>query len=90
MVLHKFHLKIKKKQRKLFKLIDIIYKPTKRIEIEPLCFFSNDLSKAYSSLYSSGEKIKRAHVISVITVINFLFSHINKKDILKTVQEYQG
>ena len=61
MVLHKFHLKIKKKQRKLFKSIDIIYKPTKRIEIEPLCFFSNDLSKAYSSLYSSGEKIKRAH-----------------------------
>ena len=28
-----------KKQRKLFKPIDIIYKPTKRIEIEPLCFF---------------------------------------------------
>ena len=83
-------LEYKKKQRKLFKPIDIIYKPTKRFEIEPLCFFSNDLSKAYSSLYSSGEKIKRAHVISVITVINFLFSHINKKDILKTVQEYQG
>ena len=28
-----------KKQRKLFKPIDIIYKPTKSIEIEPLCFF---------------------------------------------------
>ena len=28
-----------KKQRKLFKPIDIIYKPTKHIEIEPLCFF---------------------------------------------------
>ena len=45
-----------KKQRKLFKLIDIIYKPTKRFEIEPLCFFSTDLSKAYSSYYSAGEK----------------------------------
>ena len=29
------------------------------------------------------------NVISVITVINFLFTHINKKDILKTVLEYQ-
>ena len=28
-----------KKQRKLFQPIDIIYKPTKRIEIELLCFF---------------------------------------------------
>ena len=34
-----------KKQRKLFKPVDIIYKPTKRIEIEPLCFFSGDMSK---------------------------------------------
>ena len=37
-VLLKLHMN-KKKQRKLFKPIDIIYKPTKRIEIEPLCFF---------------------------------------------------
>ena len=50
-----------KKQRKLFKPIDIIYKPTKRIEIEPLCFFSDNMSKAYSYLYSIGEKMKRAH-----------------------------
>ena len=54
-------LEYKRKQRKLFKPIDIIYKPTKRLEIKPLCFFSNDLSKGYLSLYSSGEKIKRAH-----------------------------
>ena len=84
-------LEYKKKQRKLFKPIDIIYKPTKRIEIEPLCFFSNDLSKAYSSLYSSGENIKRAHKCYQCYYCNkFLFSHINKKDILKIVQEYQG
>ena len=51
-----------KKQRKLFKPIDIIYKPTKSIEIEPLCFFSDDISKAYLSLYSKGKKgITRAH-----------------------------
>ena len=51
-----------KKQRKLFKLIDIIYKPTKHIEIEPLCYFSDDISKAYSSLHLNGKKgLSRAH-----------------------------
>ena len=45
-----------KKQRKLFKLIDMNYKTTKRIEIEPLCIFSTDLSKAYSSYYLAGKK----------------------------------
>ena len=86
-------LKYQKKQRKLFKPIDIIYKPTKRIEIEPLCFFSSDLSKAYSSLYSSGKEKKECkehiNVISVITVINFLFDQRGKKDIVKTVRENQ-
>ena len=52
----------KKKQRKLFKPIDIIYKPTKDIEVEPLCYFSDDISKAYSSLHSKGKKsLSRAH-----------------------------
>ena len=80
MVLHKFHLKIKKKQRKLFKSIDIIYKPTKRIEIEPLCFFSNDLSKAYSSLYSSGEKVKRTHKCYQCYYCNKLFIQSYKQE----------
>ena len=44
------------KQRKLFKPINIIYKPTKSIKTEPLCFFSDDISKAYSSPYSKGKK----------------------------------
>ena len=53
-----------KKQRKLFKPIDIIYKPTKHIEIEPLCYFSEDISKAYSSLHSKGKKgLSRAHKV---------------------------
>ena len=51
-----------KKQRKLFKPIDIIYKPTKNIEIEPVCYFSDDIAKAYSSLHSKGKKgLKRSH-----------------------------
>ena len=50
------------KQRKNFKPIDIIYKPTKRIEIELICYFSNDISKAYSSLHSEGKRgLRRAH-----------------------------
>ena len=44
------------KQRKNFEPIDIIYKPTRRIEIEPICYFSEDISKAYSSLHSEGKK----------------------------------
>ena len=40
-----------RKQRKGFKPINIIYKQTKRIEIEPLCYFSDDISKAYTNLY---------------------------------------
>ena len=51
-----------KKLRKLFKLINIIYKPTKHIEIEPLCYFTEDISKAYSSLHSKRKKgLSRAH-----------------------------
>ena len=53
-----------KKQRKLFKPIDIIYKPRKYIETEPLCYFSEDISKAYSSLHSKGKKgLSRAHKV---------------------------
>ena len=46
----------------MFKPIDIVYKPLKRIEIEPLCYFSDDISKAYSSLHSKEKKgMSRMH-----------------------------
>ena len=35
-----------RKQKKVFKPIDIIHKPTKSIKIEPFCYFSDDISKA--------------------------------------------
>ena len=48
----------------MFKPIVIIYKPTKHIEIEPLCYFSKDISEAYSSLHSEGKKgLSRAHKV---------------------------
>ena len=52
-----------KKQRKNFKAIYIIYKPRKHVEIEPLCYFSEDIFKTYSSFHSKGDKkgLTRAH-----------------------------
>ena len=39
-------------------------KPTKNIEIEPLCYFSEDISKVYYSLHSEGKRgLKRAHKV---------------------------
>ena len=63
-----------KKQRKLFKPIDIIYKPTKPIEIEPLCYFSEDIFNAYSSLHSKGKKgLSRAHKVYLCFYRNKFF-----------------
>ena len=51
-----------KKERKLFKPINIIYKPTKNIEVEPVCYFSDNIAKAYSALHSKGKKgLARSH-----------------------------
>ena len=57
-------IKFERKQRKKFKRIDIIYKPTKHIEIEPLCFFSDNMGKAYSRFYLRGKEIKKARKCS--------------------------
>ena len=66
-----------RKQRKLFKPIDIICKPTKHIEIEPFCYFSDDISKANSSLHSKGKKgLSGAHKCYQCYYCNkFLFWH---------------
>ena len=45
-----------RKQRKNFKPIDIIYKPTKHIENKPLCYYSDDISKAYTTFYSTSNR----------------------------------
>ena len=72
---------IKKKQQKIFQPIDIIYKPTKNIEIEPLYYFSEDISKAYSSLHSKGKKgLTRAHKFHQCYYCNkFFISGIRQK-----------
>ena len=49
-----------RKQRKNFKPIDIIYKSTKHIEIGPLCYCSDDISKAYTTFYSRSNRTNLA------------------------------
>ena len=66
-----------RKQRKMFKPIDIIYKPTKRIEIEPLCYFSDDIAKSFPSFYSKGKvgmrRVHKCYQCYFIIAINFIF-----------------
>ena len=50
-----------RRERKIFKPIDIIYKPTKNPEICLLCYYTEDISKAYTSFYNVKDKTKRAY-----------------------------
>ena len=80
-----------KRQRKLYKPIDTIYKPTKRIEIKPPCFFFRTICQRHIRLFIQKEKKEcedLINVIIVITVINSSFGQRIKKDGVKTVQEY--
>ena len=52
-----------KKERKNFEPLDIIYKPTKHLEIEPLCYFTTDISFAYSAYYLHASKMTRANKV---------------------------
>ena len=62
-----------KKQRKLFKPIDVIYKPTKSIEIEPL-FFQRIFQKHIRLLIQKEKKgITRAHKCYQYHYCNKLF-----------------
>ena len=49
-----------KLQRREFKPVDIIFFPTKNIEILPTCYYTTKIENAYTALYSEGEKIRRA------------------------------
>ena len=53
-----------KGERRKFTPIDIIYKPTRDPEIKPLCYYTTDISKAYTSLYSlTNLKRRRAYAV---------------------------
>ena len=71
----------KKKKRKNFKQLDIIYKLTKDLETEPLCYFTTDISFAYSAYYLHDSKMTRAKYSRAIIAITFsLITKRNFKD----------
>ena len=76
-----------KKVRREFSPLDIIYKPTKNIEIEPLCYYSSDISLAYSATYprkddrnkTQKEYLGRAFKVKSCYYCNKFFIHNNRK-----------
>ena len=51
-----------------FKPIDIIYKPTKHSEIEPMYYYFNDIAKAYTNSYSVKTKTNALLVVTNVTI----------------------
>ena len=68
-----------KKERKNFEPLDIIYKPTKDLKTEPLCYFATDISLAYSVYYLRASKMKRATKVQSCHYCNHLFTQNQKK-----------
>ena len=48
------------RKKKKIKPIYIIHKPTKQPEIDPICFYSNDIAKAHTNFYSVKNRNKCA------------------------------
>ena len=74
-----------KKVRKEFWPIDIIYKPTRDVEIEPLCYYSTDITLAYSACYpkkdskSKKEYLQRSSKVQSCHYCNQFYVHNNTK-----------
>lgn len=59
--------------RRNFEPVDIIYRPTKDIEIEPLCYFSTDIALAYSAYYTRKNKNIRSSKVQSCHYCNHYF-----------------
>ena len=57
----------------MFEPVDIIYKPTEKVEIELLCSFSIDILKGYSSYYSKAKELRRVHKVDQCHYCNHFF-----------------
>ena len=64
-----------KKERKNFEPLDIIYKPIKDLETEPLCYFTTDISLTYSTYYLRASKMERATKVQSCHYCNHFFAH---------------
>ena len=69
-----------KLERREFKPVDIIYIPTKNSEILPFCYYTENISNAYTALYSEGDKSKRAFTIYECYYCNNFFRKKYKAD----------
>ena len=69
-----------KRERQEFEAVDIIYIPTKNVQILPLCYYTTNVSNAYTALYSEGLKTRRAYTIYKCYYCNKFFRQKNKKD----------
>ena len=72
-------IKYEKKERKNFQPLDIIYKPTKDLKTEPLCYFTTDISLAYPAYYLRASKMKRATKVQSCHYCNHFFAHTQNK-----------
>ena len=69
-----------KRERQEFEPVDIIYIPTKNVQILPLCYYTTNISNAYTALYSEGLKTRRSYTIYECYYCNKFFRQKNKKD----------
>ena len=69
-----------KRERREFEPVDTIYIPTKNVQILPLCYYTTNISNAYTALYSEGLKTRRAYTIYECYYCNKFFRQKNKKD----------
>ena len=69
-----------KRQRRSLSPVDIIYQPTKKAQILPLCFFSTNIANAFTALYSEGIKTRRAFTIYECYYCNRFFRYESKKE----------
>ena len=69
-----------KSQRRDFEPVDIIYIPTKNAQILPDCYYTTNISNAYTALYSEGLKNRRAFTVSKCYYCNKFFRQKHKKE----------
>ena len=62
-----------KRERREFDPVDIIYIPTKIAQMLPDCYYTTNISNAYTALYSEGLKTRRAFTIYECYYCNKLF-----------------
>ena len=69
-----------KRERRKFEPIDIINIPTKNAQILPECYYTTNISNAYTALYSEGLKTRRSFTIYECYYCNKFFRGKAKRE----------